>query len=168
MNHKKSIKIRRCIRLTSSQVWLAKKSTMTNKYFLAKNLIMQLPNSFTASWVCHLRVFSHANVVHHPDGGLLPLVLGWYPLTIMCQWPLMSYWGSETCVSDVGNQYHNGPQQDQIFDNISAPCLTLWAKHRIQFQGGLMHTKGSLWKEYDSLLFLSLSPPHLSHQTDCV
>ena len=32
------------------------------------------------------------------DGGFLSLVLGWYPLTIMCRWSLMSYSGGETLV----------------------------------------------------------------------
>ena len=36
--------------------------------------------------------------VYHLDSGFLSLVLGRYPLTIMCQWSLMSYSGSETRV----------------------------------------------------------------------
>ena len=42
----------------------------------------------------------------------------------------MSYSGGETHVSDLGNQYNNGPHQDQIFDNSSSVCLALWAKIR--------------------------------------
>ena len=30
----------------------------------------------------------------------------------------MSYSGSETHVPDLDNQHNNGPQQDQIFDNL--------------------------------------------------
>ena len=41
-------------------------------------------------------------------------------------------------MSDQGNQHNNGPHQDQIFDNPSALCLALWAKHQIRFgeEGG--------------------------------
>ena len=45
----------------------------------------------------------------------------------------MSYSGSETHVSDLGNQYNNGPHRDQIFDSLSALCLALWAKNRHRF-----------------------------------
>ena len=72
---------------------------------------------------------------YHLDDGFLLLVLGWYPLTIMCQWSLMSYSGSETC---------GWPRQPNImvptrirfFYNPSALCLALWAKNRIRLGAG--------------------------------
>ena len=67
----------------------------------------------------------------------------------------------EKHVSDQGNQHNNGPHQDQIFDNLSAFCLAVWAKHRIRFRVGLMHPIGSLRREYD-FLSLHFSPVRLT------
>ena len=63
--------------------------------------------------------------VYNLDGGFLSLVQGCYPLIIMCRWWQMSCSGRETR-ADQGNQHNNGPHQDQIFDNPSSLCLTLW------------------------------------------
>ena len=47
-------------------------------------------------------------------------------------------------VSDLGNQHHNGSHQDQIFVNLSALCLALWAKNRTVLLGALEHPTGAL------------------------
>ena len=39
-------------------------------------------------------------------------------------------------MSDQGNQHNNGLYQDQIVDDPSALCLSLWAKNRIRIWGG--------------------------------
>ena len=51
----------------------------------------------------------------------------------------------------LGNQHNNGPHQDHVFDNPSAPCLALWARKLDSAQGAgvggggeLMHPIGSL------------------------
>ena len=31
-------------------------------------------------------------------------------------------------LSDLGNQHNNGAHQDQIWSNLSALCIALWAK----------------------------------------
>ena len=72
---------------------------------------------------------SLANGIYPLDGGFLSLVSGWFPLTIMCRWSLMSY--PVKHVSDLGNQHNNGHHQDQIFDNPMALCLALWTINRI-------------------------------------
>ena len=62
----------------------------------------------------------------------------WYwliALTIMCWWSLKSYSGSETCLSKATNVIMV-PHQDQVFDNPSALCLALWARHQIWHGGG--------------------------------
>ena len=61
-------------------------------------LNIRLP-SFTATWVCQPRPFSHATGVCHLDGDFLSLVSGSYPLNIVCRWSLMSYSGSDTRVN---------------------------------------------------------------------
>ena len=48
-------------------------------------------------------------------------------------------------MSDQGNQHDNGPHQDQIFDNPSALCLALWAKHRIRLGWGVGGGVGGYW-----------------------
>ena len=62
------------------------------------SLLLYTRLSLKASWVYQPREFPHADGVSSPDRGFLVLVLGSYPLTIMCWWSLMSYSGSETRV----------------------------------------------------------------------
>ena len=38
----------------------------------------------------------------------------------------------EKRASDQGSQRNSGPHQDPIFDNPSALCLAVWAKHWIR------------------------------------
>ena len=69
---------------------------------------------------------------------------------------------------------NNGPHQDQIFDNPSALCSVLWARHRIRLRGG---GGGGGWggggTDAPYRLFmkgvqLSVSPVLLLRQTDSV
>ena len=50
-------------------------------------------------------------------------------------------------VSAICKQHHNGSHQDQIFYNLSALCLALWAKNWIQLLGALVHPIGTLLSE---------------------
>ena len=75
---------------------------------------------------------SHASGDYHLDDGFLSLVLGSYPLTIMCQWSLMSYSGSETR-GWPRHQHNNGPTRIRFL--ITPLLLALWAKHRIRLRG---------------------------------
>ena len=54
--------------------------------------------SFRAAYVCQPKVVSPADGVNNLHSGFWWLALGWYCLTIMCLWSLMSYSGNEARV----------------------------------------------------------------------
>ena len=88
------------------------------------------------------------------DSGFLLLVLGWYPLTIMCWWSLMSYSGSKTCLTKATNIIMV-PTRIRF---LITPLLSAWhCGPKIGVGegvgGDLMYPTGSLRREYD---FLSL------------
>ena len=85
----------------------------------------------------------------------------------MCWWSLKSYSGSETCLSKATNVIMV-PHQDQVFDNPSALCLALWARHQIWHGGGGGGGGGGtdthkrlfmLGTYFFNLLFIFLSSP---------
>ena len=61
-------------------------------------------------------------------------------------------------MSDQGNQHNNGPHQDQVLDNPSVLCLTMWTTNQIRFGVGLINSLNRLFMNRVGLFFFPFFP----------